>query len=239
MTTTITSRAGNFTSSQIYRLCGSAADKKTYIEEKRMEAKLGRQLEQDKSSASASWGTYLQHRVTNVLLDTGCKPTKDERRTHPLISNWTGAEDYLRSDLIGEVKCYELKKFCKAHDASTAGFEQLKKVRPEIAWQLVSNAILNKMDKAELCLYVPYQSELNTIRDEDEWQRILPAELFEDKDFQYWLGGLKWKKDDELPYLLKDRHYKNLTLFQFDITETDRNLLTNKIIEATAEMQKR
>jgi len=230
--TNITSRAGNFTSSHIYRLFGTPSVLKTYIEEKRMEARLGRQLEQDRSSAASLWGTYVQHRVTNVLLDTSCKPTKDVRRAHPLYANWTGAEDYLRSDLIGEVKCFELKKFCKAHDAATTGWGGLKKVCPEIAWQLVSNAILNKIDKAELCLYVPYQSELNTIRDEDEWQRILPAELFEDKDFQYWLGGLKWKKDDELPYLIAGNHYPNLSLFQFDISESDKTELMNKVIEA-------
>ncbi len=229
MKTTITSSAGNFTSSQIYRICGTDTVMKTYLEEKKMETNLGRQLEQDKGSAASLWGTWMQHRVTNVLLDTGIKPTKDERRIHPTITQWTGAEDYLREDSIGEVKCFELKKFCKAHDSASLGFDSLKKVCPEIAWQLVSNSILNDKPKAELTLYVPYKRELSTIRDIDEWQRILSAENFDNKVFQYWINSLSYKSDDELPYLLEGYHYPNLSNFTFDIKESDKKYLTERV----------
>ena|SRR3990167_8951870 len=232
MKTNIQSRAGNFTSSSIYRLCGTDGVLKTYIEEKKMEAKLCRQLEKDKWSASSMWGTWLQHRVTNVLLDTGCKPTKNERRVHTTIPNWTGAEDYLREDAIGEVKCYELKKFCKAHDSATAGMDTLKKVCPDIAWQLVSNAILNDKPKAELCLYVPYQKELSAIRDKDEWEKILSPEYLENKEFKYWIDRLQFTSDDELPYLIEGKYYLNLSKFEFEIMKIERDYLTSRIIIA-------
>jgi len=231
--TTIKSRAANFTSSQVYKLMTSDKSGKkfgkpfiTYVEEKRLELRLGRQLQKEVSPRSASWGTFVQHRVTNTLLDTGCKPTKDVRRVHPTIKRWTGAEDYLREDAVGEIKCFELKKFCQVHDAATAATtfgsnnpSIMCEDCPEIWWQLVSNAILNGMDKVELTLYVPYQEELEAIREE--------AELADHK-FQW----IKYAHDDELPYLIKGNHYPNLSSFTFEITETDKVALTHRVLMA-------
>jgi len=233
-----TTRTANFTSSQIYRLMGSDAVMKTYIEEKRMEQRLGRQLEQDKSSSSAMWGTWLQHRVTNVLLPMDCKPTKNIRRVHSIIPNWTGAEDYLRTDKAGEIKCYELKKFCKAHDAATTGWETLKKVCPDIAWQIVSHVILSDKGVAELTLYVPYRKELSIIKDKDEWINVLTPEQFEDREFQYWISRLGFASDHELPYLLEGNYYPNLSSFTFEITDEDRLALTNRVLIAVKELTK-
>jgi len=207
----------------------------TYIAEKKMEAKLGRQLQKETSSRAISWGKFVQHRVTNLLLPTSCKPTKDERRVHETITNWTGAEDYIRhghgeknENVSGEVKCFELKKFCEAHDAATAGWETLKKECEEIAWQLVSNAILNKTSWAELCLYVPYKKELDAIREEAS-QNETPHE-------HQWL---KYAKDDELPYLIEGLHYKNLSEFTFAIPNEDVIALTNNVIKGVAELNKK
>ena len=226
--TNIKSRAANFTSSSIWKLMksdrkgtGFGSPAMAYIEEKRMELKLGRQLQKEASPRSASWGTFVQHRVTNTLLDIGCKPTKDERRVHKTITNWTGAEDYLRDDSAGEVKCFELKKFCQTHDAATLGVEALKKVCPEIYWQLVSNAILNEKPLAELTLYVPYKRELDAIRDEADQADVT-------HEFQW----IKYAKDNQLPYLIEGMHYKNLSTFGFEIGEEDRLALTNRVIMA-------
>lgn len=223
--TDITSRAGNFTSSQIWKLMtndrsgkGIGARGLTYIAEKKMEARLGRQLEKETVARSATWGTFVQHRVTNTLLDMGCKPTKDIRRTHPIIKNWTGSEDYLRSDAVGEVKCFELKNFCITHDAARAGYEILKKACPETFWQLISNAILNNMSKAELCLYVPYKKELNEIREE--------AKMSADETVKWLAFNVN---DDQLPYLMEGKYYKNLTTFSFDIDPADIEALTARI----------
>ena len=225
--TTIQSRAGNFTSSQIYKLMtndrkgtGIGSAGLTYINQKRREAKLGRQLQSEINTHAITWGKFLQHRVTNVLLDIGCKPTKDIRRIHPLISNWTGAEDYLRDDAIGEVKCFELDNFTFTHDCATAGYETLREECPDIFWQLVSNAILCDKPKAELVLYVPYQSELSAIREE--------AESIDDHRFSW----IKFASDDEMPYLIQGHHYPNLSKFTCNIPESDRLALTNRVLMA-------
>lgn len=228
--TIITSRAGYFTSSNIWKLMtndrsGKSMGQKglTYIEEKKKELRLGRQLQKETQSRATSWGKFVQHRVTNTLLDLGCTPTKDIRREHPTISNWSGAEDYLRKEekVVGEVKCFELNNFCDVHDAASMGYEMLKTEAPEVFWQLVSNAILNGYEKSELTLYVPYQKELEAIRQE--------ARESEDKSVTWLTYNTD---DDELPYLIEGKHYKNLTLFQFDVKEEDIAALTNKVIMA-------
>lgn len=238
--TDIISRAGNFTSSNIYKLMSNGrtggsmgAPGYTYIEEKKMELKLGRQLQQDVSSRAISWGKFVQHRVTNTLLDTSCKPTKDIRRVHKTISNWTGAEDYIRmqhiergelhqeeatSLIVGEVKCFELKNFCKVHEAASFGYQSLKEECPEVFWQLVSNSILNETNKAELCLYVPYKKELQAIRDEAKESG---------RDDLRWLAYNT--EDDALPYLIEGGHYKNLTTFDFNILDADKQLLIDRV----------
>ena len=227
-------RAGNFSSSKINKLTKTSTGGKgfgvpalTYIEEKRMEKRLQRQLEKETTGRAAMWGQFIQHRVTNVLLDSGCKPTKDVRRAHPTVENWTGAEDYVRSEpfsAMGEIKCFELKNFVKTHEAATIGWATLKDDCPEVAWQLVSHVILglqNKVitePKAELTLYVPYLEELSAIRAEAD-----------QGDTPYEFQWIKYAKDEELPYLIKGADFQNLTSFVFDIPKEDMDFLTSRV----------
>lgn len=237
-----TGRAGNFSSSKIYKLMtndrsgkGLGAPALTYIYEKSLEKKLGRQLEKETTSRSASWGRFVQHRVTNVLLGADCKPTKDIRRAHPTVPNWTGAEDYLKwshevvattefngsyapADIAGEIKCFELKNFCRVHDAATLGFKDLKEECPEVAWQLVSHATLCGVKKVELTLYVPYKDELSAIREEAD-----------QGDTPYEFQWIKYATDDELPHLIRGTHYPNRTSFIFTIDKEDIELLTARV----------
>lgn len=228
------SRHGTFSSSSIYKLMsnGRKAGEPgssffTYIEEKRYERKLGRQLTSEINTDAITWGNFLQNRVTDVLLRSDCKPNKDKiRRVHPLIQNWTGVEDYLRfgeteaDTITGEIKCLELKNFCRTHDAATAGWNTLKEECEDVAWQLVSNAILCGTARAELLLYVPYLKELSAIKDEAR-----------DSD-NHFVQRISFKSDEELPYLVEGKYYKNLTIFVFEIPEADKINLLNRVIMA-------
>ena len=169
-------RAGSFSSSSIWKLMtnskqgGIGAPGLTYIKEKLLEIKLGRQLQQEKNARAASWGNLCE-RYVYLLLSVDYKPTeKGNRKQHPdFPDHWTGEEDFTRKDIVGDIKCFELKNFCQTHDAfSLLGYELLKEECPEIFWQLVSGAILCKKKKAELVLYVPYKKELDSIRAEAE-----------------------------------------------------------------------
>lgn len=227
-----TGRAGNFTSSQIWTLMtndksgrGIGSRGLTYIAEKKMEQKLGRCLTQDKSPRSASWGTFVQHRVTKVLLNSRYKPTINVRRAHPTLP-WTGAEDYMTFEAPGDVKCYELKNFCQTYEAASFGYKVFKDECPEEFWQGVSNAILTNKKKFELTLYVPYKSELNAIREEAD-----------QGDTPYEFQWIKYAKDEQLPYLLDGGNYKNLTTFTFDLDEADALALTRRVEMAVKLLQ--
>lgn len=236
METNTLARFGNFSSSEIYKLMtngrngGIGAPGLTYIEEKRFERLLGRPLSNDVKSRPAQWGDFVQHRVTNLLLGTDCTPTKSIRRKHQTIPNWTGAEDYIRnasperSSVVGEIKCFELKKFCQVHDTARLGFEILRSEFPEIYWQLVSNSILCGLSLVELTLYVPYRSELDAIRES--------VELEEGPSY------IQYATDDELPYLIEGGHYRNLTTYQFEVFNSVKDELTNRVSMAVKMLNK-
>ena len=237
--TNISSRAGKFTSSGIWQLMtndrkgtGIGATGLTYIDVKRREKKLGRQIHQEKSFKSAAWGTMMQHRVLNFLItSTEYKPVSDKRFEHPVLP-LSGSPDFICEDRIGDIKCFELDNFTFTYDMATAGYEKLKEECPDIFWQLVSNCVLCEKNIAELILYVPYKDELKLIRDEDEWSKFLSHEQFEDKNFKWWINSLTFMEDDELPYLLPGHHYPTLSHFTFNILESDKLALTNRIIMA-------
>jgi hypothetical protein len=230
-------REGTYSSSQIYRLMGSASVANNYIQEKIFEKKLKRELYNDTYNASSAWGTYLQHRVINVLLDINVVPTIDIRRKHHTIDCWTGAEDYIVDDSIGEIKCFELKNFCKTHDAASKGLMPLKEICPDIYWQLVSNSILCNKKNAELCLYVPYKKELDVIRDESEWQKIIPKEIYDSKNFQHWLKTIQHKQDEELTFIGEESGYDNISIFNFEIPDSEKEILTKTVAAAATKLQ--
>jgi hypothetical protein len=233
--TTIQSRAGNFTSSSIYRLMGAKKVMETYIEEKQFEAKLGRQLSKEVSTRPISWGHFCEERVINLLLDTSYKNVHDKRLVHPTITNWTGSPDFIRPEhnIIGDVKSFELKMFCTVLKNYDKGIEVFKIEHDDIYWQLVSNLILSNSKSSELILYVPYLSELTKtvngcVSIKDSIDEETP------KKFQW----IKSAEDDEMVYLLESGLYKNINHLLFDITESDKQALTNRVRMAVHEINK-
>jgi len=228
-TTTIQSRAGNFTSSGIHKLMSSDKSGKgfgkpalTYIEEKQFERGLQRQLSKEVTTHPISWGHFCEARVLNVLLDTSYKNIHDKRYVHPVINNWTGAPDFIRPEhrIVGDVKSFELKMFCTVLKNYKEGIETFKVEHDDIYWQLVSNLILTESDNAELILYVPYKKELSAIKDSIDEET--------EKKFQW----IKYAEDDEMVYLIESGEYKNLNILSFTIPESDKLALTNRVIMA-------
>lgn len=220
---------GNFTSSQIYKLMTVSTDKKslgkpalTYIEEKRMELRLGRSLQKENGSYECSWGKLVEKRAFD-LLDTSYELVSADRLNHPTLLHWTGTPDFLKDeDTVGDIKCpFTLKSFCTTVDVFPIA-EKVKVVKPEYYWQLVSNSILTGRDVAELVVYVPFFSELAEIKTM-AWQS-------EDDLKVDWL---KWISDDELPYLMDFGHYTNKNILRFEVPKEDKELLTETVKKAT------
>jgi len=218
-------RIGNFTSSQMYRLMGAPKPRKTYIEECNFERKLGRSLGNESNARPTTWGKLLEERCFE-LLGLEYQLISQETIVHNDFDSWSGSPDGIKKDAVIDIKCpFTLKSFCQL--VAIDSVESLKDEYPEYYWQLVSNAILTDMNKAELIVYCPYQSELNDIRIMCD---VKPAnELYN----HYWIAN---SNDSELPYLIEGKDYQNLNIFEFDILDSEKELLTNAIKEYSTQL---
>jgi len=220
-----TDRNANFSSSSIYKLVKTgrgeaefSAPGLTYIDEKRMEGRLGRALTTEHNARPTTWGTFVEGRVFDIL-PLNYKLESYTRLKHPKIKHWTGAPDLIDEVIVGDIKCpYTLKAFCQVVDSMT-DVEALKKAVPEYYWQLVSNAILSDKDVAELIVYCPYQEELDAIRD-------MAQNFSGDQNKIAWIN---WAEDRDLPHLIKGKHYKNINIFRFDIPKEDKQFLEERV----------
>jgi len=224
-------RVGNFTSSCISKLTksgkglhGFGAAAITYIEEVNLERKLGRSVEVEAYSRDMAWGSFLETRVEKML-GFGYNIVSQETSLHPEIEYWAGSTDFIiPAKLIAELKCYKPKNFAAYTDALlTNDINIIRDECPEEYYQAISNAIINGVPEAELISYMPYQSELDEIR-----------EAAEDYD-----GADQWKyrfiaesPDSALSYLPDDGYYKNLNIFHFTVPQEDIDMLTEKVIKA-------
>lgn len=226
-------RFGRFTSSQIYRLMtldksktGFGKPALTYIDEKNMETRLGRSLSTEQGSRETTWGTLVEGRVFE-LLGTEYSYSSTVTDMHPEIEFWSGSKDGLKHDdglTVFDIKCpFTLKSFCNFADCKTIEEVREKHDNGEnYYWQLVSNSILSGAKFAELIFYVPYLSELADIRD-------MASNYDGDQNKVAWV---QWANDSDLPYLIEGGYYKNLNVIRFEVSESDKQILTEKVKEA-------
>lgn len=219
-------RIGRFTSSKISALMSEGKIKGTfgkpaltYIQEKNYERKLGRSLSVESNAKALVWGKLCECVVFNKLGEN-YYPVSGKTIEHPYYNFWSGSPDArnFENDIqkVVEIKCpLTLKSFCQFAECET--IEEVREKHPDgedYYWQIVSNGILTNCTKAELIIYCPLKSELDEIR-----------EMATD----YWIAK---GTDEELPWIPENSTYKNLIKFEFEIPDTDIQLLTKKVVEA-------
>lgn len=243
-------RYGNFSSSNIYKLAskgrGSAsienvgASFHTYIKEKKREAKLKRGINSKAFTRPIIWGIVCELYVFKYKLDTSFSNMNNVGRlSHTEIENWNGVPDTFRKKdlVVGDIKCQSsLIKFCDLIESKEEGLQSFKNNHSDYYYQLVSNAILTGVDKAERLFYVPYLNELEKIKN------FVELEINEDDlpiDLQY--SQVKWivdevttfleigKKPISIPYLPNDCEYKDFNTFTFDVPKEDIDFLTERV----------
>ena len=233
-------RVTNFSSSNIYMLTknGRAKDSigapfYTYIEEKLIEHRLGRALDKDHSARPTTWGIFVE-RFAFELLGLEYKLVSKDRYYHKTISHWSGAPDLLSEDnIVGDIKCpFTLKSFCQIVnklEISNNIAEDLKEIKEEYYWQLVSNAILTQSTYADLVLFVPYKEQLQEIRD------YLNNEYNGDDIHKYfWIDRAL---DEELPYLIKGNYYNNIHAYRFEVPQEDIDFLESRVKLASEKLE--
>lgn len=231
-------RYGNFTSSEIAALMKEGKNKGsfgvpayTYIQETNMERKLGRMLGEEFTSRETSWGDLMELRVFS-LLEKEYSVSSKKTIQHPTIDCWTGTPDSIKSgekNTICDIKGpYTLKSFCLLIDLFEKGgisaVRETHRQGDKYYYQLVSNACLTGCSKAELIVYMPYQSELQAIRE--------LATSYDGPD-QYRFKWIAFAADDELPYLIDGGEYKNLNKLSFEIPFMDKQALHERVVEAS------
>lgn len=226
-------RIGNFTSSEIWKLTlfgkgGNLFGEKatTYIKEKNFERKLGLSIGTESNAKPLTWGKHLEFRVFDML-GAEYELTSQLTKVHPEFDCWAGSADCVkhgasRINTLPDIKCpFTRKSFCELLECNNG--EDLKREFPEYYWQLVSNAVLNNCANAELIVYMPYQSELNDIRESTGGIDTLQRNLL-------WINSAE---DEELPYLKDGGLFKNINIIPIEVPLSDIEFLTNRVKHAS------
>jgi hypothetical protein len=238
-----TSRIGNFTSSEIVGLTKNGKGAGTYctsffelVEECNMERRLGRSLTTEQNAKPLSWGKLCEKRAFD-LLGMEYILSSNETHVHPTIPYWSGSKDGIKHDegkTVIDIKCpITLKSFCQLVDGTKDPKSDLMLHSPltieavranhkdgdKYYWQLVSNSCINDCKYAELVVYVPYQYELDIIRE-------MASNYDGDQNKMAWIN---WSQDIDLPYLIEGGHYKNLNIIRFEVPQADKDFLTERV----------
>jgi hypothetical protein len=228
-----TRRHGNFTSSNIYKLLskdrsgkGFGAPALGYIEEKNIERKLGRSIATDSYSRDMAWGLFLEQRVFD-LLPFGYSLESQTTDMHPTIDCWAGSKDLIVDGVkVSDIKCYQPKNFAQYSDAiNEADLDKFKENFPKEYWQLVSNAIINEVPKAEAICYMPYKSEIEAIQH-------MAGNYSGSDQGKYLFIYSSIDPYPDLAHLPDGGYYKNLNIFEFTVPQDDIDLLTEKVLLA-------
>ena len=224
-------RIGRFTSSEIWKLMqmdrsGNDFGQKalTYIDEKKIETRMGRSITIESYSQAMAWGIFMEMYVFSMI-GVEYIITSNTTDMHPSINCWSGSKDLIvEGHKVSDIKCYQPKKFAQYTDVIISrDLEKMKKDFKEEYWQLVSNAIINQVPNAEAITFMPYESELEEIRD--------MAENYDGPD-QWKYRFIAEKDKDGLPYLPDGGYYKNLNKFEFEVPKDDIELLTDRVKQA-------
>lgn len=219
-------RIGKFTSSEIWKLTKKDRSGKgfgqialSYIEEKKFEKQLGRSISTESDAKPLQWGKLNEAKCFE-LLGLEYTLTSDKTISHNKLENWSGSPDGVKDGVVIDIKCpFTLKSFCQLYECyNKQTLIDYTQSGEAYYWQLVSNAILTDTNQAELIIYCPYQSELNSIREEAE------------------TNGYKWiayATDEQLPYLIEGGYYKNIKTISLDIPQEDKQLLEDLIFKAS------
>lgn len=249
-------RVGNFTSSEIVALLSTgsrpmtenelAEYKKTnpksqkknitdgfggaalsYIEECNIERRLGRSLSDESRAKPITWGKLLERRCFD-LLPLNYALSSQETIIHPTIPYWVGSPDGEKEpDTVVEMKCpFTLKSFCTLVQPlydGLSGIDAMNKIREthqdgeKFYQQCISNAILKRKRFVELIIYMPYKSELEEIK-----------LMAMDSEIGYWIWAAL---ENELPFLMDGGYYQNINIIRFEPPESDRRLLTERVLD--------
>jgi len=232
------SRIGRFTSSGIYQLMANGRKSGevgkpflSYVQKKAREKKIFRSLDNDTTSRELSWGNLNEKRCFK-LLGFEYSLSSQETLEHPTIENYAGSPDGMynspNGNAVYDIKCpFSLNSYFNFIENDIEGIRENHSDGEKYYWQLVSNAIITGVDKAQLIIYVPYQRELVDIR--------LEAKYDANADHLSWLS---YAEDSSLPYIPERSLCRNLHICEFDVPQSDKDALEARLLMANELIKK-
>lgn len=225
-------RDGRFISSEIYRLLGSAAVQKTYIEEKKAERVFCGSMDTETTAKPLSWGKFGERRLFNKL-GLEYEPLSTDTILHPTLGDyWAGTPDLRGATVTGEVKCPWPKNFVKMATALENKDVELFKSDKDLKkayWQAISNAILRSSPEVEIICYMPLVSEFEAVTTEAKDY----VEGYNEHAFK-WIAYANTPA--ELPLLPDNSKLESLTRWRFPLPTADVILLTNAVKSAVIKL---
>lgn len=206
---------------------------KTYVKENIRERKLKRGIDNESNARPLIWGKIIERYVYAKKLDLSYESMNhNDRKFHDEIPKWCGLADTLRNKtIIGDIKSpYTLNSFCDKVEAMEKGLEALKNDVKEDYWQLISNSCLYKVNRAELIVFCPRISDFKELLefvdnfDGDEELSPFQVKWVSDQLTAY----MDYGELPQFPYLPNDSEYKSLNIFEFEVPEQDKIILTNR-----------
>ena len=196
---------------------GFGASGHTYIEEVCLEREIGRVLQTEVKTRPIKWGSLMEVVLFN-LLGMGYQMCHKQTKKHPKHGKfWSGTPDLIVPNVkIGEIKCYEPKKFTKLSKCLLKKDIQLFRENfKDEYWQCVSNASICGVTKAEMIAYMPYKKELEILIEQIEETNFLERNGLDPADYYFMT-----RSDIEtLPYLPNESKFSNINTFEFEIPE--------------------
>jgi hypothetical protein len=228
-------RTGRFTSSGIHVLVNSgrgnifSAPALAYINDKRLERKLQRSLGGTAGSMATRWGNLMEKVVWEYHYPHMDLISKDYR-FHPseeFSGVWSGIPDLeLKGQEIGEIKCYQLKKFAEYGIClMQKNIELFKSEFPQEYWQIVSNTIINKVKIGSAISFMPYRDELETIIYEVENSDMLDKWGFKPWEYRFLVED----SIDGLPYIEHGGYFNHIIEFKFEVPQADKDFLEERV----------
>ena len=194
----------------------------TYIAEKRHERKLGRSLDMGHYSRSSAWGLFLEQYVYQHFVGLSYEISASETKVNPKIPYHAGSTDLLvAGKKVSDIKCFEPRKFCDIVECFLLkDLEQFKEKFKAEYWQLVSNALIHDVNRAESIVYMPTEEDLEEIKE--------MAMDYQGAD--QWKYRFIYESDNhQLAYIPNGSEYTSLNKLEFEVPQEDKNLLIQRL----------
>ena len=227
-----TLRAGRFTSSQMFRLMGTPAVRKTYIQETQTELKLGKSLSTEFWSKATSWGTLMEVLAFNEM-PMEWDICSNDTLLHPILGDfWSGTPDLKAVGKVAEIKGYEYKKYCAMTDViMSKDIQELKNLnKGKEYWQIVSNAAITGVTIGAAVSFMPFEKDFEMVK---HFLGQLDGTKSHELELHEECSWIMFKEIKDVCLFPDEGYYNNLNVFEFDIPQEDIEAITNQVKECS------